>query len=114
MSGFPLYDNLIKGLPKKDLIVKEKEAFISNIKKLDANGRELIYALIIVYNQENRRSTEVGIPYKGVKEEKSEGVHNFSWVFTQFPVKLRRLLHRFVEIHLKNQEEEAGRKDQRL
>lgn len=113
MSGFPLYDNLIKGLPKKDLIVKEKEAFISNIKKLDANGRDLIYALIIVYNQENK-SAETGIPYRGVKEEKSKGVYNFSWVFTQFPVKLRRLLHRFVEIHLKNQEEEAERKDQRL
>ena len=46
MSGFPLYDNLIKDLPKKDLSVKEKEEFIRNIKKINMDGRELVYVLI--------------------------------------------------------------------
>jgi len=110
MSGFPLYDNLIKDLPKKDLAVKEKEEFIKNIKRINMDGLELVYALILVYSGQNERKDKIRqVPYKGFKEEDEKGSHTFSWVYTQFPIKLRHLLSRFVTIHLKKQEEEAKR-----
>ena len=110
MSGFPLYDNLIKDLPKKDLSVKDKEEFIRNIKKVNIDGRELVYALILVYSDQNEKTLDsVQVPYNGTKEEDVEGSYTFSWVYTQFPIKLRRLLSRFVTIHLKKQKEEATR-----
>jgi len=110
MSGFPLYDNLIKDLPKKDLRVKEKEEFIQNIKRINMDGLELVYALILVYAGQNKKENKtVQVPYKGIKEEDDKGLHTFSWVYTQFPIKLRHLLSRFVTIHLKKQEEEATR-----
>ena len=115
MSGFPLYDNLIKDLPKKDLSVKEKEEFIRNIKKVNIDGRELVYALILVYSGQNDKDLEsIQVPYNGSNEEEEdgEGSYTFSWVYTQFPIKLRRLLSRFVAIHLKKQEEEARRTKQ--
>jgi hypothetical protein len=111
MSGFPLYDNLIKDLPKKDLRVKEKEEFIQNIKRINMDGLELVYALILVYAGQNEKEDKTfHLPYKGIKEEEDDkGLHTFSWVYTQFPIKLRHLLSRFVTIHLKKQEEEATR-----
>ena len=115
MSCFPLYDNLIKDLPKKDLSVKEKEEFIRNIKKVNIDGRELVYALILVYAEQNAK--DIGstlIPYNGSKheEESDSDTYTFSWVYTQFPIKLRHLLTRFVKIHLKKQKEEATRTTQ--
>ena len=110
MSGFPLYDNLIKDLPKKDLSVKDKESFIKNINKINMDGIELVYALISVYSEQNEENIDsTKVPYKGSKEVDSDGTYTFSWVYTQFPIKLRRLLSLFVTIHLKKQEEEATR-----
>jgi hypothetical protein len=111
MSGFPLYDNLIKDLPKKDLSVKEKEEFIKNIKKINMDGLELVYALIFLYSEQNEEKLE-SVPYDGHKEDIEEGISTFSWVYTQFPIKLRRLLSVFVKIHLKKQEEENTRTKQ--
>ena len=108
VSGFPLYDNLIKDLPKKDLSIKEKEKFIQDIKKVNTDGRELVYALIMVYSEQNTKSSDTLVPYKGHKEE-GEDTCDFSWVYTQFPIKLRHLLSRFIHIHMKKQEEEATR-----
>ncbi len=113
MSGFPLYDNLIKDLPKKDLSVKDKEEFIRNIKKVNTDGRELVYALILVYCGQNGEDLEGNeVPYKGVQQEEEGGSSNFSWVYTQFPIKLRHLLSRFVAMHLRKQQEEAERTTQ--
>ena len=110
MSGFPLYDNLIKDLPKKDLNVKEKEAFIENIKKINMDGLELVYVLISLYSEQNEKDDDrEQVPYNGYKEDNSDGSHTFSWVYTKFPIKLRRLLSLFVTIHLKKQKEEETR-----
>ena len=109
MSGFPLYDNLIKDLPKKDLTVKEKEQFILNIDKIDLNGRQLMYALVVVFYQNTTDTTSTIVPYEGAKEEVNKGVYNFSWVFTKFPVKLRHILVNFVKIHLHQQKNEEAR-----
>ena len=116
MSGFPLYDNLIKDLPKKDLSVKDKEKFIKNIKTINTNGLELIYALILVYARQNEKAlnqTDV-VPYKGERKNQDDGTSNFCWVYTHFPVKLRHILSRFVKIHIEKQQEEAQRSIQSL
>uniref|UniRef100_A0A6C0LY39 Uncharacterized protein n=1 Tax=viral metagenome TaxID=1070528 RepID=A0A6C0LY39_9ZZZZ len=109
MSGFPLYDNLIKDLPKKDLSVKEKEQFIINIDNVDLNGQQLMYALVVVFYQHDISKSEDAIPYSGSKEEIKKGVYNFCWVFTKFPIKLRHLLVKFVEMHLDQQKREEKR-----
>ena len=112
MSGFPLYDNLIKDLPKKDLSVAEKEQFILNIDNIDLNGRQLLYTLIVVFSQNNMMHSTDEVPYKGAKEETKKGVYNFSWVFTKFPIKLRHLIVKFVHIHLDQQKHEESRVQQ--
>ena len=109
MSGFPLYDNLIKDLPKKDLTVKKKEQFIANINNINLNGRQLIYALVVVFYKNNTTHTDNDVPYDGDREEIKKGVYNFSWVFTRFPIKLRHLLSNFMEIHLQQQKQEETR-----
>lgn len=111
MSGFPLYDNLIKDVAKKDLTVKQKKRFVDDVDRVDSQGRELIYALIYYYFQQNGQ--EKGgdqLPYKGISEEgRSKGRQNLSWIFTDFPIQLRHLLFKFVDMHIKTTEEESGR-----
>lgn len=110
MSGFPLYDNLIKDISKKDLSVKEKEKFVENISKINMDGIELIYVLIYMYSEQNEDSDDsTKVPYNGYKDVNEDGTNTFSWVFTQFPIKLRRLLSLFVNIHLEKQKEEQTR-----
>ena len=110
MSGFPLYDNLIKDISKKDLSVKEKEKFVENISKINMDGIELIYVLIYMYSEQNEDSADsTKVPYNGYKDVNEDGTNTFSWVFTQFPIKLRRLLSLFVNIHLEKQKEEQTR-----
>jgi len=111
MSGFPLYDNLIKQLPKKDLTVKQKEEFIRNIYDIDSNGRELIYALIMVYQSQNYpRDKPNSLPYDGSHiQTETKAFHNVTWNYMNFPVKLRHLLFKFVGLHLKTLEEDGTR-----
>jgi len=110
MSGFPLYDNLIKDLSKKDLSVIEKEDFVENISKINMDGIELIYVLIYMYAEQNKDNADPNkVPYNGYKDVNEDGTNTFSWVFTQFPIKLRRLLSLFVNIHLEKQKEEQTR-----
>jgi hypothetical protein len=105
----------MKDLPKRDLSVKDKETFMKDIKQMNINGRELVYCLIHVYNQQNECNPKIKcVPYNGDKEEEEEsrGIFNFSWVYTQFPIKLRHLLSRFATIHLQKQQEEDNRTTQ--
>lgn len=109
MSNFPLYDSLVNGIPKKDLTVKQKEEFITKIKNIDSTGRDLVYALIQFYRIENDGGSACsGIPYKGKREE-DDKVSNISWSLTNFPTKLRHVLYKFVNLHMKNMEEEEVR-----
>jgi hypothetical protein len=109
MSYFPLYENLIQELPTKDLTQKQKDEFVKNILKIDTNGMELIYALIHFYfiSHENDNITEV--PYNGTKTELENHNYDVSWEITQFPIKLRQLLYKFVSMHIKNVTENPNR-----
>lgn len=113
MSLFPLYDMLNKEYPKKDLTVKQKEEFVSKIEKIDDTGRDLVYSLIQFYRIENEHEKLSDIlPYKGIREVTSKkGKENLSWCFTDFPIKLRHILHTFIKMHVQSMEEEQSRQD---
>jgi len=109
MSNFPLFDSLNKDLPKKDLTINEKEEFISKIQDIDNTGRDLVYALIQVYSisEENKNNFDE-LPYKGIKEERTKGVQDLTWTFTDLPIKLRHILYKFIKIHTQSVEEDQA------
>lgn len=110
MSNFPLYNSLVKDIPTKDLTVKQKEDFIDKIQNIDNTGRDLVYALIQFYRIENG-DVSCDIPYKGVSEKINKNTENLSWTFTDFPIKLRYILYKFIVLHVQNMEEEKARQD---
>ena len=115
MSSFPLYDSLSKDLPEKDLTAKQKQEFIDNIQSIDENGRDLIYTLVQFYYIENdqyfdeKEHDENELPYNGVRKHVGRGKQNLTWVLTDFPVKLRHMLYKFIVLHFKNMQEEIVR-----
>ena len=112
MSNFPLYDNLVRDIPKKDLTVKQKEEFVSKIQNIDNKGRDLVFALIQFYRVENEAEdlTE-DLPYKGVREEVKKGSGDLTWSFTDFPIKLRHILYKFIIMHVQSMEEDLARQE---
>jgi hypothetical protein len=111
MSNFPLYDSLNKDFPKKDLTVKEKEEFLNKIENIDDTGRDLVYTLIQVYRSQNEKDISLDIlPYKGIREEISKGKENVTWNFTDFPIKLRHILYKFIQMHTQSMEEDTVRR----
>lgn len=114
MNSFPLYDSLNKDIPKKDLLVKQKEEFMTNIKDVDSGGRDLIYALIQFYFIVNEGNCVEELPYKGTREEVGNGKENLTWTFTDFPIKLRHILYKFALMHIQNMEEENARSGNRF
>jgi len=113
MSLFPLYDILNKEYPEKDLSIKQKEEFVSKIEKIDDTGKDLVYSLIQFYRIENENEKlSEALPYKGIRETTSEkGKEDLSWCFTDFPIKLRHILHTFIKMHVQSMEEEKLRQD---
>lgn len=96
MNQFPLYTSLSKNLPKKDLTVAEKKAFIKHIKNMDKTACELVYALIRVYYLNNEDYISgFTIPYGGnfIKDE-------LKFDLELLPKKLKQLLNRFVLLHI--------------
>jgi hypothetical protein len=101
-GNFPFYDSMIKDVKNKDLNTKQKDEFINKINKIDENGIELVYALIRIYEmQHEENSGTFKIPYSGKYVEK-----NIQFDFEQFPFKLKQILFKFVNIHIKKMEEE--------
>lgn len=104
-SDFPLYNNLNKNIPKKDLSVKQKEEFIEKINNIDdENTKELIYVLI-QYHAEKNKETYENIVYNGTKEPIGTN-YNITWNFLEFPVPLKHILYNFVCHYYKPEGEE--------
>ena len=116
MSSFPLYDNLIKDLPKKGLTVKQKEEFMEKISDIDSIGRDRVYALIQYYHLDNSPddeekkddSVEFSLPYQGKRTPIKKHVDDISWTLTNLPVPLQQMLYKFVNIHTSKMEEERN------
>lgn len=104
MSNFPLYDRLCADLPKKDLTVLQKKKVIIAMSEIDIETAELIYALILAYYNVNTQGDNLTIPYKG--KLKGTGIE---FNLLDFPLPLRQLLLKFVEIH-----QEKIKEDQKI
>lgn len=99
MSNFPLYNSLYTKT-SKDLTNKQKNELISNISLLDDKGLELVYALIASYKV-NHNKSEFDITAE------------LEFDLSKFDASLKRMLYKFVSIHLKTMEEEEKLKVQR-
>ena len=108
MSVFPLYDNLIKHIPKKDLTIKQKQKIISDISNIDDNTKELIYVLIQFYYKNNDKINDE-LPYNGEKTEVSNRLYDVSWNLVDLPIPLRQILYKFISLHMKQKEEDIKR-----
>lgn len=115
MSVFPLYDNLIKDLPKKDLTIKQKNHFIKIIGVIDDNNtKELIYVLIQFYFKNNSLDStidstlEYELPYKGKKTvcENKNNLYDITWDLLDLPIPLRQIIYKFISLHIKQMEEQ--------
>ena len=103
MTGsFPLFTNLSKDLRTGDVTTEEKEEFIEKVKELDKDdeAHSLMYALIKVYYQENNSPNSFILPYGG--RQLKPGI---KFDLEAFPIPLRQILNKFLELHFKTREE---------
>jgi hypothetical protein len=106
MNQFPLYTSLSIDIQKKDLTIVEKKEFIKNIKKLDQNGHDLIYALIrIFYLDKEDNISGFTLPYGG-KFIKND----LRYDLESLPCKLKQLINKFIFMHIKKMSEENKNK----
>jgi len=107
MSKFPLYDNFSKDLPKGDLTISQKKLFIKYVQTMNNKGCELIYALIRMHQIENsEQNTSYTLPYGG-------SFINTEIIFdlSKLPLKLRQILFKFSQAHIKNMKEEKSKQN---
>ena len=104
MVNFPLYDNILKEIKDyeltQDLTIEKKKLLLKKIKKLDQNGFNLLYVLIKVFHINNTEDNNVSsIPYEGniIK-------NNIKFDLDKLPVKLKFIIDKFVELHIKSLE----------
>ena len=105
MSNFPFYDSIMKDIKNKDLTLKQKNEFITNINKIDSDGAELIYALIRIFQLQNEDNPLTCIlPYSGRFLKKNE----MQFDLNEFPNKLKQLLYKFLTMHIKKMDEDIN------
>ena len=102
--NFPLYDSLKKGISKKELTEKQKNLFIKKINTIDFFGHEMVYVLIQNYYFKNETETKDKIPYKGQILKK-----NITWNLENLPLKLQKILYKFLNMHVKRMKEDKYR-----
>ena len=102
--NFPLYINLAKDLPSKDLTMKQKEDFLSKTRRIDDKGTELLYVLIRLFEKENTGSNTSDLPYEG-KPRKNDLIFDLE----KFPVSLKHILYKFLNLHCQRMEEDLNR-----
>ena len=112
---FPLYDSLSKDLPKVEMNNTIKEEVINMINKLDQNGMNLLYVIIIIFSKKNQTKAVIEsiennkLVFKGKKDVNSDMTCNFKWNFNDLPVKLKYIIHKFLKLHLSTMQEEQNR-----
>jgi hypothetical protein len=101
MSRFPLYDSFSKNIEDVDLTISKKRSFLKYIKEIDANGHELVYALIRMYQVEECEENSFTLPYNGAFIK-----NNIKFDLESFPFKLKQILYEFLVAHLRKMKEE--------
>ena len=105
MSTFPLYDNLNINIPKKDLTARQKDEIVKNIQTLNHHAKELIYALIQFYARET--GIQDNLPFNCIQTVGDGKEYNVSWNIQDLPIPLRHIIHKFLTMHLRTQNEEV-------
>jgi hypothetical protein len=95
-KGFPLYSTLVKELDDVPVNLLQKQAIMNNIKKINTQGYEYIYGLIISYYIDQNKKNAETIPYEG-KQLKTGVKFNLE----DLPDKLQKLIYLFIEKHIK-------------
>jgi hypothetical protein len=101
MSKFPLYDSLSKDIKNIDLTPAQKRSFIKRIEKIDSNGNDLVYALIRMYQVENKENVSFNLPYNGNYFD-----NGINFDLEMFPMDLKQILFKFLEVHIDKMKEE--------
>lgn len=99
---FPLYDNMVKDLPKKKIIVRQKNELMQNISKFDQSGAELVYTLIRFFAKDNKEDEKN--PYNSHEDE-----GKITFDIDQLPPKLQQLLLKFSRMHIETMKVECER-----
>jgi hypothetical protein len=104
MSSFPFYDMLSNNIKNKDLTIKQKNEFMTKISHIDEKGTELLYLIIRLYEINNNKDVieSYKLPYSGNYINKTD----IQFDLEQFPVILKQMLYKFINIHIKQMEEE--------
>lgn len=102
-SSFPLFDTLhseTEGI-HTPLTYDDKLRLCNDIKEMDQEGYDLLYAIIRTYYLEKEKGIKDHIPY-------SPKVHKSGYKFdmTFFPPRLLIMIRRFVSLHKKKLSEE--------
>lgn len=95
--SYPFYDLVNKNIKDKDLTLNQKKKMINKINKFDNNGKELIYAIIKVYEIKNTSKFAVfNLPYSGITVD-----NNVIFDLEKLPFNLKQMLNKFVNLHYK-------------
>ena len=105
MSKFPLYDSLYKEAGDKDLSSAQRKNFLNKITSVDQDGYELIYALIKIYYLNHTDESGIVLPYDGKYVNKTD----ISFDFNTFPNKLKNILNKFLQAHIKKMEDDKSK-----
>ena len=109
MSLTHLYNSLKKDIDNQPLSLSQRDDFFKNINLLDDKGYEIVYVIIKMFEIENNPKTSRDIlPYESKifsKEVKFD--------LDKIPDKLKHILIKFLNIHIKNMNEEKKINEQR-
>ena len=97
--SFPLYETIYHRVRTKvlDLTHDEKQFVVDNIKTLELNEHEIIYALIRTYQSKYNNLNSYIIPYNGKYLKKG-----IKFDLEKFPHTLKHILHDFIQTHLQS------------
>ncbi len=90
---FQLYHTLNSNIQSTDLKKIEKEEIINEIQYMNQSARDAFFLLIYENSMINKDIESYNIPYGGIK---SQNYVEFN--LAKLPIKLRRILHKFIKI----------------
>ena len=110
--SFPLFNNLLSESLNKNLTNTQKNYFMNNFKKLDQDGINLMYALIISYNLyelKNPKLNEMDLTnelYISPYSSKILSNNEIEFDLDNLPKKLNQILYKFIVLHIKKMKED--------
>lgn len=104
MSLSNLYTSLKNDVEDEQFTQKEK--FIRSISQIDEKGHEMFYAIIKLYQIENRKDSFDQLPY-----ESKFVSSKLRFDYEKLPNQLKHILYKFMIMHISSMEEDKVRVD---